>query len=136
MTASELDVFVVQVGPTGLWEADCFNQVCGYGLHTVSEDNPTQEAAERAATVHRAEIRKQLAEKAERARQVEQGTAAYWQDIALQRERETERVERDLETANATIARVRALAARLGVTDPGLQDEILAALDQPQEPTP
>lgn len=44
----------------------------------------------------------------------------------------TFRAEADLKTARATLARVRRLAARLGVTDPGLQDEILAALgDEP-----
>lgn len=39
--------------------------------------------------------------------------------------RETERAEK----AEAAIARVRELAARLGVTDPGLRDELLAVLD-------
>lgn len=43
-------------------------------------------------------------------------------------------VERDdarkrAEKAEAAVARVRALAARWGTTDPGLRDELLAALD-------
>lgn len=37
------------------------------------------------------------------------------------------------EQAEAAIARVRELAERFGVTDPGLQDEILAVLDDPPD---
>ena len=55
---TDLSVWAVQVEPTGLWDAGCCNDSCGWGMHTVAEDLPTQAEAEKAATRHRAEIRR------------------------------------------------------------------------------
>lgn len=63
---TELDVFVVQVGPTGLWEADCCNTHCGHGLHGVAEGLPSRGEAEKAATEHRRHLRARIAEENER----------------------------------------------------------------------
>lgn len=41
--------------------------------------------------------------------------------------------ERDVTASEAAVSRVRALADRWGVTDPGARDEILAALNNPKE---
>ena len=105
--STDLDVYVVLNSQTGLWDAACCNDMCGYGAHEVSDDNTSKTAAEKAATQHRAELRRETADKAARAEQIEQGSAVYWQDTAKQRERELARVKRDLETAQAAVARVR-----------------------------
>jgi hypothetical protein len=107
-----LSVFVVQVETTGLWEASCCNEACGYGLHCVSEDNPTREAAEQAATAHRRAVSRRLRAATARARQAEQGSALYWQGIAQQRERELKRAERQMRALRQTIDRARDLCAR------------------------
>lgn len=64
--ASDLGVFVVQRETDGIWEASCINEHCGYGMHDVAESK-SKTSAEKAATKHRAEIRAELAEIAERA---------------------------------------------------------------------
>lgn len=62
MSGTDLDVFVVQVEPTGLWEADCCNILCGQGMHNVAEGLTSQGSAEKAATAHRRHLRKRIAE--------------------------------------------------------------------------
>jgi hypothetical protein len=111
--AADLDVFVVLNERTGLWDAACCNSACAdsiLGVHPVVDDNKTQAEALLAANQHRAEIRREIAEKAVRARQAEQGSALYWQDVARQRQRELARAERDLERVSALITKVRDLA--------------------------
>ncbi len=98
-----MDVFVVRVEPTGLWDAACCNTACGW-FHGVSDDNETQEAAEKAAAAHRAQIRREAAEKTARAAQAEQGSAVYWADLARQREREIARLQRRVFALMATEA--------------------------------
>lgn len=61
-----MDVFVVQVETTGLWDATCCNSLCGYGLHCVAEDRPSKAAADRAATAHRRYLRRRIAEEGDR----------------------------------------------------------------------
>ncbi len=110
---ADMSVFVVRVEGTGLWDAACCNEACGW-FHGVSEDNETQEAAEKAAAAHRTEIRREAAEETATVKQAERGTAVHWADIARQREREIARLERDLEAARVTLARVHALAEEWG----------------------
>lgn len=102
---TDLSVFVVQEAPTGLWVADCCNELCGQGAHGVATSKRKADA-EAAATRHRSEIRKEIAEKKARAEQVEQGSAVYWQDIAKQRERELARARRELESARADVEKL------------------------------
>ncbi len=104
---ADMDVFVVRNEKTGLWDAACCNQTCGHGLHGVSDDNETQASAEKAAAAHRAEIRREVAEKTAMVKQAERGSAVYWADIARQRDREIARLERDLEAARGGIADFR-----------------------------
>jgi hypothetical protein len=89
--AADLEVFVVLVEPTGLWEAGCCNDMCGYGCHTVVEDCKTKAAAaERAATAHRQHIRDLVAE--QEARWAKSGRID-WASRALKAEAVVERAK-------------------------------------------
>jgi len=57
------DCVIVVKRDDGIWDASCFDERCGFGLHGLGEDGgdfPNETAARRAATEHRAEL-KQLA---------------------------------------------------------------------------
>lgn len=46
------NVYAVEVTGTGLWEAACCDDRCGFGLHALADQVPKGQA-EAAATVHR-----------------------------------------------------------------------------------
>ncbi len=60
------DCVIVVKRDDGIWDASCFDERCGFGLHGLTdEDFPNETAARRAAAEHRAEL-KQLAAAEER----------------------------------------------------------------------
>ena len=85
-----LDVFVVRNQQTDLWDAACCNEICGYGLHGVSDDNTSKTAAEKAATAHRKHIRDLLAE---REAQWARWGGSDWETRAVAAEAAVARVE-------------------------------------------
>ncbi|MEO3856153.1 hypothetical protein [Acrocarpospora sp. B8E8] len=118
---TDLSVFVVQVEPTGLWETGCCNSDClsSYGFHCVAEDLASEAEAEKAATRHRAEIRRAAKEErvqadhrheALRLARTEAGRAALVEELVQAK------------------ARIRELTAE--------RDELRSAFDRERENSP
>lgn len=90
-STDDLNVIVVQVETTGVWDVSCFNPVCGHGLHGVGED-PSKGKAEAMARRHRLEISREQARKGE---QAQQAAPVDWQARALRAEADRDRALRD-----------------------------------------
>jgi len=90
----DLNVIVVQVETTGIWDVSCFNPICGYGLHEVGED-PSKGKAEAMARRHRLEIRREQARQGEQAQQAGRAASVDWQARAIRAEADRDRALRD-----------------------------------------
>src|SRR5262245_21843603 len=75
------DVFVVR-NPTGRFEADCFDERCGFGLHLIAECDSKQEA-NRAMAAHQRELRAMDQPTRLRDREIDRLRAAIEQARAL-----------------------------------------------------
>ncbi|MGS2645903.1 hypothetical protein [Streptosporangium sp. G12] len=93
-STDDLNVIVVQVETTSIWDVSCFNPICGHGLHEVGED-PSKGKAEAMARRHRLEIRRKLARKGEQAQRAERAASVDWQARALRAEADRDCALRD-----------------------------------------